>query len=118
MTNTTVAPLLAGPIDVVGDVHGEYLALRQLLSHLGYDQHGEHPGGRRLVFVGDLCDRGPDSPAVIRLVRELIGRDLSQCVLGNHELNVLRQERKNGNGWIFDEHPDHARPALDRKSVV
>lgn len=112
MPNTTVEPLLAGPIDVVGDVHGEFLALRQLLRHLGYDAHGEHPGGRRLVFLGDLCDRGPDSPAVVNLVRELIGRDLAQCVLGNHELNVLRQERKNGNGWIFDEHPDHARPAL------
>lgn len=112
MPDAVIVPLLPGPIDVIGDVHGEFLALRQLLRHLGYDEHGEHPGGRRLVFVGDLCDRGPDSPAVINLVRELMRRDLAQCVLGNHELNVLRQERKNGNGWIFDQHPDHARPAL------
>jgi hypothetical protein len=110
--NSHVARLFDGPLDVVGDVHGEFLALRQLLRHLGYRDNGEHPGHRRLVFVGDLCDRGPDSPAVIALVRELIERQLAQCVLGNHELNVLRQERKPGNGWIFDEHPDHQRRSL------
>ncbi len=108
--NKLLQSLFSGALDIVGDVHGEYLALRQLLRHLGYDKFGEHPGGRRLVFVGDLCDRGPDSPAVVNLVRELIGRDLAQCVLGNHEINLLRQERKNGNGWMFDQHPDHEKP--------
>lgn len=111
-TPVRVGRLFDGPLDIVGDVHGEYLALRQLLRHLGYRDNGEHPGQRRLVFVGDLCDRGPDSPAVVQLVRAWVARDLAQCVLGNHELNVLRQERKPGNGWIFDEHPDHKRPAL------
>jgi hypothetical protein len=59
--------------------------------------------------VGDLCDRGPDSPAVLDFVRDLVGRGVAQCLLGNHELNLLRHERKRGNGWYFDEHPDHAR---------
>ena len=105
-----VQPLLDGPLDLVGDVHGEWVALRSLLSHLGYDRHGEHRGGRRLVFVGDLCDRGPDSPRVFEFVGDLVERDLAQCVLGNHELNLLRQERKRGNGWYFAEHADHQRP--------
>lgn len=104
-----VQPLFGGPIDIVGDVHGEWVALRSLLSHLGYDQHGEHRGGRRLVFVGDLCDRGPDSPRVFEFVAGLVDRGLAQCVLGNHELNLLRQERKRGNGWYFAQHPDHDR---------
>jgi hypothetical protein len=102
--------LFDGPLDLVGDVHGEWLALRSLLTHLGYDARGEHRQGRRLVFVGDLCDRGPDSPRVIEFVREAVERDLAQCVLGNHELNVLRQERKRGNGWYFASHPDHTGP--------
>ena len=102
--------LFSGALDIVGDVHGEWLALRSLLDHLDYNQHGEHPQGRRLIFVGDLCDRGPDSPAVMFFVRELIERGMAQCVLGNHELNILRNERKPGNGWYFPDHPDHQRP--------
>jgi len=103
--------LFLGAIDVVGDVHGEIEALRALLRELGYSAQGEHPQGRRLVFLGDLCDRGPDSPAVVHLVRQLVQRDLAQCLMGNHELNVLRDVRKNGNGWFFDQahNHDHAR---------
>ena len=99
--------LFDGPIDIIGDVHGEFDALRTLLKHLGYSQRGEHPQGRRLVFLGDLCDRGPDSPAVIRFVQQLVERDLAQCLLGNHEINVLRGSPKNGNGWFFAQ--DHDR---------
>jgi hypothetical protein len=97
-----LAPLFEGPIDVVGDIHGEILALDALLTALGYDQSGEHRNGRRLVFVGDLVDRGPDSPAVVDRVMSLVDRGLAQCVLGNHELNVLRWESKAGNAWLID----------------
>lgn len=106
--NQLFQPLFDGPIDVVGDIHGEIDALRELLAALGYRHDGSHPDGRRLVFIGDLCDRGPDSPAVIALVAELVGRGLAQCLLGNHELNVLCGKRKEGNGWFFDEDHDHA----------
>jgi len=60
--------LFKGDLDVVGDVHGEIDGLEQLVAKLGYDADGNHPGGRRLVFVGDLVDRGPDSPAVVEYV--------------------------------------------------
>lgn len=105
-----VQTLFDGPLDLVGDVHGEWLALRSLLSHLGYDARGEHRQGRRLVFVGDLCDRGPQSPKVVDFVRAAVQAGVAQCVLGNHELNVLRLERKRGNGWYFAAHPDHEHP--------
>ncbi len=104
-----------GPVDVVGDVHGEIDALRVLLAHLGYNANGEHPRGRRLVFVGDLCDRGPDSVAVVELVRPLVERGLAQCIAGNHELNVLRGDHKQGNRWIMDTaHPENAREYRSR----
>ena len=61
-----------GPLDIVGDIHGEIDALNSLIKHLGYDGDGAHPDGRSLVFVGDFCDRGPDSPAVLALVQALV----------------------------------------------
>jgi len=97
------APLPAGAIDVVGDVHGELDALRALLRHLGYGADGAHPQGRTLVFVGDLCDRGPDSPGVIALVRQLVEDGRAAAVLGNHEVNLLRGQRKDGNDWFWSE---------------
>jgi hypothetical protein len=97
-----IRPLFGGPLDVVGDVHGEIEALRALLEKLGYDEQGDHPDGRRLVFVGDLCDRGPDSPGVIELVRGFVERGHAQCVVGNHELNLLRKEQKHGNHWYYE----------------
>jgi hypothetical protein len=94
-------------VDVIGDVHGEIEPLRELLGRLGYDAEGKHSGGRRLVFVGDLGDRGPDSPAVIALVKGMVELGVAQCVLGNHELNLLRSELKPGNEWFMD--PGHSR---------
>jgi hypothetical protein len=105
MTETLVRPLFPGPIDLVGDVHGELDALRQLLGRLGYAADGAHPQGRRLVFVGDLVDRGPDTPGVIELVRRLVEAGRAQCVLGNHEFNVLRGARKADNSWFFADAP-------------
>jgi hypothetical protein len=121
-----IRELFPGPIDIVGDLHGEIDALKELLGHLGYDAGGVHPTGRRLVFIGDLTDRGPDSPALINLVSGLVIRGLAQCVLGNHELNLLRGEPKEGNGWFFEDNHDHqkgkfgdSRPiAADRRADV
>lgn len=96
------ADLPEGPLDVVGDVHGELDALLSLLEALGYDRAGVHPEGRSLAFVGDLCDRGPDSPGVIDLVRELVRTGRATCVIGNHELNLLKGDRKHGNDWFWN----------------
>lgn len=108
-----VQQLPQGPLDIVGDIHGEYDALCALLAHLGYDEQGRHSQGRTLVFVGDFCDRGPNSPAVIALVRRLIESGRACAVLGNHEINLLRNDPKDGAGWFFDERVerDHAKYA-------
>lgn len=65
---------------VVGDVHGCIHELETLLDRV------EHRPGDRLVFVGDLLARGPDSLAVIALARRLDAK----VVRGNHEERVLR----------------------------
>lgn len=98
-----IQPLPEGPLDIVGDIHGEYDALLSLLGHLGYDLQGHHPQGRSLVFVGDFCDRGPNSPAVLDLVATLVRAGRAAAILGNHEINLLRDDPKDGSGWFFDD---------------
>jgi hypothetical protein len=108
----------AGPVDVVGDVHGEARALDDLLHALGYAPDGDHPAGRRLIFIGDLCDRGPDSPAVIWRVRRMVEAGVAQCLLGNHELSLLRHRRKQANGWFFDRDHDRERGLFEDSRPV
>lgn len=102
-----VQKLPQGPLDIVGDIHGEFDALCALLEGLGYDEQGVHVDGRTLVFVGDFCDRGPNSPAVFALVQRLVDAGNAVAVLGNHEINLLRQDAKSGAGWFFDERWEH-----------
>jgi len=103
MPESLIQPLFDGPIDIVGDIHGEINALRDLLGHLGYADDGSHAKGRRFIFLGDLTDRGPDSPAVVEVVRRLVEEGHAQCVLGNHDLNILLGDVKHDNHWFFGE---------------
>ncbi|MFF3873967.1 polynucleotide kinase-phosphatase [Streptomyces sp. NPDC001978] len=75
---------LTGPFDIIGDIHGCASELDFLLAKLGYAD-GVHPEGRTAVFVGDLVDRGPDSPGVLRRVMSMVGSGNALCVPGNHE---------------------------------
>ncbi|WCH94892.1 polynucleotide kinase-phosphatase [Streptomyces moderatus] len=75
---------LTGPFDIVGDIHGCASELEALLGRLGY-RDGVHPDGRTAVFVGDLVDRGPDSPGVLRRVMSMVKSGNALCVPGNHE---------------------------------
>jgi protein phosphatase len=75
---------LTGPFDIIGDIHGCAAELESLLGKLGYVD-GVHPDGRTAVFVGDLVDRGPDSPGVLRRVMSMVGSGNALCVPGNHE---------------------------------
>lgn len=98
-----IRELFPGKLDIIGDVHGEAGALATLLDRLGYDGLGRHRDDRKLVFVGDLVDRGPNSVGVVDMVRPLVESGNAQLVLGNHELNLLRQKRKHGNHWFYGE---------------
>jgi protein phosphatase len=85
-----------GPFDLIGDVHGCAGELETLLQQLGYrlDMDGpagrreyeiEHPEGRKPVLLGDLVDRGPRTPDVMRLAMHLVGSGRGYCVVGNHD---------------------------------
>ena len=80
---------LTGPFDIIGDVHGCLSELETLLATLGYVD-GAHPEGRTAVFVGDLVDRGPDSPGVLRRVMSMVASGNALCVPGNHENKLGR----------------------------
>jgi protein phosphatase len=87
-----------GPFDIIGDVHGCFDELVSLLGKLGYQVADDgwraaHPGGRKAVFLGDLVDRGPSTPAVLRLVMGMVGSEAALCVPGNHENKLVRALR-------------------------
>jgi len=132
-----------GPFDIIGDVHGCYTELCELLGQLGYAveeeavrdardlgvrvtsppnplskkegepdvsgitgtpsflERGSAPEGsrevpaegatpRKVIFLGDLVDRGPASPQVLRLVMSMVRDGLALCVPGNHDIKLLR----------------------------
>jgi protein phosphatase len=91
----------SGPFDIIGDVHGCFDELQALLGELGYavspPRSGETaygvvaPPGRTLVFLGDLVDRGPRIPDVLRLVMDMVAGGTALCLLGNHDDKLLRK---------------------------
>lgn len=92
---------LGGPFDIIGDVHGCAGELVALLGTLGYsislsgDGVGRRaessvPCGRKAIFVGDLVDRGPHSPDVLRIVMAMTAASQALAVLGNHDAKFLR----------------------------
>lgn len=76
-----------GPFDLIGDIHGCAVELRQLLDKLGYRETGgfyRHHAGRRVVYLGDLVNRGPASVEVVRLVAAMLDNGAALNVRGNH----------------------------------
>ncbi|MDR7302718.1 polynucleotide kinase-phosphatase [Haloactinomyces albus] len=91
-----------GPFDVIGDVHGCRSELETLLEQLGYRLHrdeagravdAEHPEGRRALLLGDLVDRGPDTPGVLRLAMGMVDSGNALVVAGNHENKLVKALR-------------------------
>jgi hypothetical protein len=90
-----------GPIDIIGDVHGCATELETLLVRLGYrlswsaspdgaNVYVTPPHGRIAVFVGDLVDRGPRAPDVLRIVMDMIESGAALAVPGNHDVKFAR----------------------------
>jgi protein phosphatase len=94
-----------GPFDIIGDVHGCFDELADLLQQLGYviekqpdgaarsSYSVKPPEGRKAVFLGDLVDRGPRIPEVLRLVMSMVEGGTALCVPGNHDIKLMRKLR-------------------------
>lgn len=87
-----------GPFDIIGDVHGCYDELTALLAQIGYKiesgpdgSKATPPDGRKAVFVGDLVDRGPRIPDVLRLVMRMVDEGTALCVPGNHDMKLMKK---------------------------
>jgi protein phosphatase len=81
-----------GPFDIIGDIHGCFDELRALLTNLGYVE-GHHPEGRKAIFLGDLVDRGPKIPEVLKLVMKMTASGDALAVPGNHDTKLMRKLR-------------------------
>lgn len=77
--------------DLIGDIHGHADELCALLQRLGYRRsdgvfsHSE----RKVIYLGDLIDRGPKIREVIDIVRPMVGTGQALAIMGNHEFNAL-----------------------------
>ena len=65
----------------IGDVQGCLKPLNQLIKKL--------PRGSKFIFLGDLVNRGPDSLGTLRRLKQLQEDGIAECILGNHDLNLL-----------------------------
>ncbi|MBS1953087.1 MAG: metallophosphoesterase [Cyanobacteria bacterium SZAS-4] len=102
---STVQPIdlkhLHGPFDIIGDVHGCFDELLELLEKLGYSIKETNsatkefdvitPESRQVIFLGDLVDRGPASPDVLGLAMSMVGQNKALCVPGNHDVKFVKK---------------------------
>lgn len=94
---------LHGPFDIIGDIHGCYEELIDLLGQLGYVLTGQneqapmagpvfsHPEGRIAVFLGDFVDRGPRILDTIRLLYNMVQAGSALCIPGNHDIKLRKK---------------------------
>lgn len=79
-------------IYAIGDIHGRYDLLQRLMKLIieHWSSADTKPRRVRLLFLGDVIDRGPDSKGCLRLVSKLALVDGVVCLKGNHEDLMLR----------------------------
>lgn len=97
-------PTLTPPVCVVGDLHGRLDLLERLLEKIAA-LPPEQTSGLRMVFVGDMIDRGPDSAGVLRKLHRLSTQTPQRyvCLMGNHErmmLDFLNDPERHGARWL------------------
>jgi hypothetical protein len=92
--------------DLVGDVHGHADPLHRLLDKLDYTEvEGvfRHPE-RKMIFVGDFGDRGPQQREVVRIARSMCEAGVAMAVMGNHEFNAIGWAAQNNDGKFLRSH--------------
>ncbi len=116
-----------GPFDIIGDIHGCFDELEKLLKDLGYkkneiiDSSGQHeynivhPEGRKVIFLGDIVDRGPKIKEVLNLVMSMVKSNAAFCVPGNHDIRLL--QKLNGKNVQLTHGLDKSVEQLEKEST-
>ena len=91
--------------DLIGDVHGCAHSLESLLKKMGY-QHRQgcfRHADRKVIFVGDIVDRGPRIREALHIVKDMVDQGQAEIVLGNHEYNAMCYctEGRSGSGHQY-----------------
>ncbi len=89
-------------IDFIGDIHGCAAQLERLLETMGYVRrdgvykHSE----RRVIFLGDFIDRGPEQRKTLEIVRPMVEHGGASAVMGNHEFNAICYAKPTRDGFV------------------
>ena len=91
---------MAAGYDIIGDIHAQAGRLKLLLAELGYTgPYYSHPEGRRVIFLGDFINRGPENRETLHIVRQMTERG-AMVVMGNHEFKAICYARPGVHGYI------------------
>lgn len=97
--------------DIIGDIHGYASVLKRLLEKLGHRMSGgsyRNPD-RKVLFLGDYIDRGPEVHETLKLVRRMVDAGQAIALMGNHELNAIFYNEPDGKGGYLRPHTDKNR---------
>jgi hypothetical protein len=92
--------------DLIGGIHGHSDVLRRLLLQMDYREEGgifRHPT-RKVIFVGDFVDRGPEQREVFRIAKGICDAGEALAIMGNHEFNALGWAEPDGSGGYLRPH--------------
>ena len=82
--------------DVIGDIHGHYDCLIDVLKQMDYKPNDVKAiKGHQLIFLGDYIDRGPKTKETVELVKEYVEKTGAIALMGNHEFNAICYTLKN-----------------------
>jgi Calcineurin-like phosphoesterase len=98
--------MLTQGYDIVGDIHGHAGPLHRLLDKLGYVEADGifRRSERKMIFVGDFIDRGPQQREVLRIARAMCEAGSASAVLGNHEFNAIGWAARSEGGAFLRSH--------------
>ena len=102
--------------DLIGDIHGCGQTLIKLLEQMDYRKVSgvyQHPT-RKVVFIGDIVDRGPTIRLACHIVREMVDAGHADIVMGNHEYNLVTYCRKAPAGF----NREYLRPHTARNTFI
>ncbi|MCB2426431.1 metallophosphoesterase [Methylophaga pinxianii] len=106
--------------DLIGDIHGYAQPLRKLLIKLGYTENGDdfsHPE-RKVIFLGDFIDRGPNQVEVCAIARTMIEHDHAYSIMGNHEFNAVAYATKDPSNNDTYLRPHNEKTYLQHKAFL